>query len=118
MEALSAFTLIDPNRNVFNMQLKLESSATHGWVKHLYLLKDNYTNTQHTSVSISSNLRHRDAAMYEYFIHEYVSAFSRVYNCKILQLIVIRHKIATYNSKICLTFVIYSNTNFNRNNIE
>ena len=52
MEALNAFTLIDPNRNVFNMQLQLESSATHGWMQYLYLLKNNYTNTEQKSVSI------------------------------------------------------------------
>lgn len=50
MEALSEFTRIDPNRNVFNMQIQLQSSATHGWMKYLYLLKDNYTNTQQASV--------------------------------------------------------------------
>lgn len=50
MEALNAFTLIDPNRNVFNMQLQLESSATHGWMQYLYLLKNNYTNTEQKSI--------------------------------------------------------------------
>ncbi|XP_052062550.1 CD109 antigen-like [Mytilus californianus] len=50
MEALSEFTRIDPNRNVFNMQIQLQSSATHGWMKYLYLLKDNYTNLEQASI--------------------------------------------------------------------
>lgn len=51
MEALKEFTQLDPNRNIFTLQMTLESSATHGWVRHVFLNKDNYTNTRQESVS-------------------------------------------------------------------
>ncbi|ESO98375.1 hypothetical protein LOTGIDRAFT_231429 [Lottia gigantea] len=48
MEALYEFTQNDPNRNVFDIMVQLESTATPDWkVKH-FLKKDNYTNLQNT----------------------------------------------------------------------
>ncbi|KAL3859107.1 hypothetical protein ACJMK2_009340 [Sinanodonta woodiana] len=46
MEALFAYTQVDPNRNVFNMLLKAETSATPDWSSYVYMSKDNYTELQ------------------------------------------------------------------------
>lgn len=46
MEALFEFTLVDPNRNVFSMDLKLESSASPEWNDAFMMTKDNYTEMQ------------------------------------------------------------------------
>lgn len=53
MEALFEFTLVDPNRNVFSMDLKLESSASPEWNDAFMMAKDNYTVMQEVWVGIS-----------------------------------------------------------------
>lgn len=53
MEALFEFTLVDPNRNVFSMDLKLESSASPEWNDAFMMTKDNYTEMQEVWVGIS-----------------------------------------------------------------
>lgn len=52
MEALFEFTLVDPNRNVFSMDMKLESSASPEWSDEFRMTKDNYTQMQEVYVSI------------------------------------------------------------------
>lgn len=52
MEALFEFTLVDPNRNVFSMDLKLESSASPEWNDAFMMTKDNYTEMQEVWVGI------------------------------------------------------------------
>ncbi|XP_048773201.1 CD109 antigen-like [Ostrea edulis] len=48
MDALFEFTLVDPNRNVFSMDLKLESSASPDWRDEFMMTKENYTEMQET----------------------------------------------------------------------
>lgn len=50
MEALVAFTKVDPNRNVFNMAVTLESTATPSWKTFTILSRDNYTTLQVSEV--------------------------------------------------------------------
>lgn len=50
MEALVAFTKVDPNRNVFNMAVTLESTATPSWKAFTILSRDNYTTLQVSEV--------------------------------------------------------------------
>lgn len=52
MDALFEFTLVDPNRNVFSMDLKLESSASPDWRDEFMMTKENYTEMQETWVNI------------------------------------------------------------------
>ncbi|XP_069113947.1 CD109 antigen-like [Argopecten irradians] len=46
MESLYAFTQVDPNRNVFDMFMELESSASPEWKSLMLMNKHNYTNLQ------------------------------------------------------------------------
>lgn len=43
MEALFAFTQADPNRNVFDLMVTLESTASPTWFKTYHLTKNDYT---------------------------------------------------------------------------
>lgn len=52
MEALTAFTQVDPNRNVFDMQVLLESSAQPNWRYFMLMTKGNYTTLQKTAVGL------------------------------------------------------------------
>lgn len=51
MEALYQFTQVDPNRNVFDLNVHLESTASPSWVRDYYLTKDDYTRLYVDSVS-------------------------------------------------------------------
>lgn len=44
MESLFEYTQVDPNRNVFNIMIQLEASATPEWRQIITMNKDNYTN--------------------------------------------------------------------------
>ncbi|KAL4235441.1 endopeptidase inhibitor [Mactra antiquata] len=44
MEALFEFTLVDPNRNVFDIMLQMETSSTPDWVRTVSMTRSNYTN--------------------------------------------------------------------------
>ncbi|XP_046585013.1 LOW QUALITY PROTEIN: murinoglobulin-1-like [Haliotis rubra] len=46
MEALFQFTQVDPNRNVFDMMVKLESTASPNWSQTGFFTKANYTKLQ------------------------------------------------------------------------
>ncbi|KAH3771981.1 hypothetical protein DPMN_173312 [Dreissena polymorpha] len=43
MEALFEYTQVDPNRNVYNMLIKMETSSTPTWSTYFSLSKTNYT---------------------------------------------------------------------------
>ena len=51
MEALFEYTLVDPNRNVFDILIQLERSASPNWRKLISMNRDNYTNLVETYVS-------------------------------------------------------------------
>lgn len=51
MEALFKFTQVDPNRNVFDLMVRLESTATPTWFRERYLTKTDYTKLYQDSVS-------------------------------------------------------------------
>ncbi|KAK6185943.1 hypothetical protein SNE40_008070 [Patella caerulea] len=46
MEALFKFTQVDPNRNVFELMVQLESTATANWKVNKFISKRNYTRLQ------------------------------------------------------------------------
>jgi hypothetical protein len=52
MDALSAFSLADPNRNVFRMDLKLKSSASPYWRDEFMIAAQNYTEMHEAWVRI------------------------------------------------------------------
>ncbi|PVD21251.1 hypothetical protein C0Q70_19422 [Pomacea canaliculata] len=52
MEALYQFTQVDPNRNVFDLNVHLESTASPSWVRDYYLTKDDYTRLYVDSIPI------------------------------------------------------------------
>ena len=52
MEALYSFTVVDPNRNVFEFYCELESSATPDWKTIFMMSRSNYTKMQEVFVSI------------------------------------------------------------------
>ncbi|KAK7114537.1 CD109 antigen-like [Littorina saxatilis] len=52
MEALFKFTQVDPNRNVFDLMVRLESTATPTWFRERYLTKTDYTKLYQDSIPI------------------------------------------------------------------
>ncbi|XP_048253504.1 CD109 antigen-like [Haliotis rufescens] len=52
MEALFRFTQVDPNRNVFDMMVKLESTASPNWAEIRSFTKANYTRLQNAYLPI------------------------------------------------------------------
>ncbi|XP_071092281.1 CD109 antigen-like [Haliotis cracherodii] len=52
MEALFQFTQVDPNRNVFDMMVKLESTASPNWAEIRSFTKANYTRLQNAYLPI------------------------------------------------------------------
>ncbi|WAR12173.1 CPMD8-like protein [Mya arenaria] len=50
MEALSEFTQVDPNRNVFNILVSMEASSTPTWHSYFEMTKTNYTEMQHSYI--------------------------------------------------------------------
>ncbi|KAK7498039.1 hypothetical protein BaRGS_00010627 [Batillaria attramentaria] len=52
MDALYQFTQVDPNRNVFDLMFRIESTATPTWVKEHFLKKDDYTTLYLDSIPI------------------------------------------------------------------
>jgi len=52
MEALFDFTEVDPNRNVFNILVSMEASSTPNWGSYFSMSKTNYTEMQHSYVSV------------------------------------------------------------------
>lgn len=51
MEALFEFTQVDPNRNVFDILIRMEASSTPNWISLFAMDKSNYTEMQHSYVS-------------------------------------------------------------------
>ena len=51
MTALFKFTQVDPNRNVFDLMVRLESTATPTWYREHLLTKTDYTTLYRDSVS-------------------------------------------------------------------
>lgn len=60
MEALFEFTQVDPNRNVFNILINMEASSTPNWSSMFSMDKSNYTEMQHSYVSILHLWCHHD----------------------------------------------------------
>ena len=58
MEALFKFTQVDPNRNVFDMMVQFESTATANWRDIKMISKSNYTRLQSSYVSEERNLKY------------------------------------------------------------
>ena len=54
MEALFEFTLVDPNRNVFDILILIEASAFPNWNKPVIMNEQNYTNMVETYMNVSS----------------------------------------------------------------
>ena len=52
MESLFEFTQVDPNRNVFNILIRMEASSTPNWLSIFAMDKGNYTEMQHSYVSM------------------------------------------------------------------
>ena len=53
MEALFEYTLVDPNRNVFDILILLEASASPQWNKEIIMNEGNYTNLVETYMDVS-----------------------------------------------------------------
>ncbi|XP_076469788.1 CD109 antigen-like [Babylonia areolata] len=50
MDALSEFTQVDPNRNVFDLMVQLTATATPTWIHQYFLKKHDYTTLYRSSI--------------------------------------------------------------------